>query len=216
MKKGFTLVEMLVVIAIIALMSALAVPSIKAMNESHKQSAANNLITAAIRQGRNYAIAHQKPSGIYFELKDLEGRQKIHFITTEFNWHSAGPDGIVGNGDDAFAYYPEIIPESKELVLPVGYRVWSSFADDPSLDNDIKLLGESSFAIIFSGSGMLEEKRIVPSGLPGGTIVLSRNGLYLVDNEIIKQLPTKNRFSSYPFLKVKIINLYTGNFIDLE
>lgn len=64
-KAGFTLIELMVVIGIIAIMSAIAIPNL--MNPEHKLKKAATGLMADIQKTRSMAIKTNKTWGIWFD-----------------------------------------------------------------------------------------------------------------------------------------------------
>lgn len=76
--RGFTLVEAMVVIALIAIISAIAVPSYQAMVENNRQTSARNSLVGAFQLARSEAVLRRKQvtvttSGEFWEVSDSDG-----------------------------------------------------------------------------------------------------------------------------------------------
>src|SRR5688572_14273432 len=68
--NGFTLMEVLVVIGIIVLVIALAVPALSWISGSRSVDGAENNLSAMLGRARNDAIALQVPTGVMFFIDD--------------------------------------------------------------------------------------------------------------------------------------------------
>jgi prepilin-type N-terminal cleavage/methylation domain-containing protein len=66
--RGFTMTEILIVIAIIVLVLALAVPALNFIGGSKSVEGATNSISAVLAKARNLAIGHQQVYGVFFYL----------------------------------------------------------------------------------------------------------------------------------------------------
>ena len=93
-EAGFTLIEMLVVVSIIAIMISLTVPAINSMVQSHRTTSAKNLVRSSLIQAQAYAAKERKYAGIRFQL-DGAGRQYMILVEAKtlaiLNSTSRGP-----------------------------------------------------------------------------------------------------------------------------
>ncbi len=67
MKKAFSLMEMLIVMAIIGILAAVTVMGINSFLPSWQLSGAARLLTSKLRQAQEEAVTTQKPHRIYFK-----------------------------------------------------------------------------------------------------------------------------------------------------
>ena len=77
MKKAFTLMELLVIIAIIAVMTTVSVLSISGGQKAARVKGATRDIFAAIRQARSQAIVSQKPVVITYSNEKTEDGETV-------------------------------------------------------------------------------------------------------------------------------------------
>ncbi|MEO1882700.1 MAG: GspH/FimT family pseudopilin [Methyloprofundus sp.] len=68
--RGFTLVELLLVIVIIALAAAVAAPNIGSGNQTASLNAAAREISSALRFARGHALTHRKEAVVMLNLED--------------------------------------------------------------------------------------------------------------------------------------------------
>src|SRR5436305_1730209 len=64
--RAFSLIELLTVMAIIAILAALTLPAIKSLAKSNDQSQATNLVRSLIGSARSIAIAQHRMAGVVF------------------------------------------------------------------------------------------------------------------------------------------------------
>jgi len=240
---AFTLVELLVVVAIIGIMLGLTMPSFNSMMQSQRAASAKTLIRTALTQAQIYASSQQKYAGLRFQ-SDADGRPYIILIE---NTH-----------DNTYAPIPNVRP----VALPEGIGLISASIDllapasrdlylDTSENDPICLLGATTFTIIFSPTGQLVIKTpvvhprndldqtmnieaVVDAGgarfycdgwYKGiapikGYYCLSEDstfGLYIYEKEPMLAVDPDARYTEYVSrLKPVLINTYTGKLIEWD
>ncbi len=130
-RRGYTLVEILVVVAVIALMAALTMPAIRAMQAGSARAQAYNTINAALQGVRSYAImngvktaARFQPNGKIFFVYRFEGNansQAKYFDTAPPPAVTYPNASLTLPNSDGFIYLPVIGQEP--LSVPRGYAI---------------------------------------------------------------------------------------------
>ena len=100
LSKGFTLIEVMVVVIIFGLLSALAAPSFQRAYASTKFRAGERMVTSSLRKARSYAVTNKVPFGVHF---DAESR-----VVTVFK-NSTNPSLTVYETTDS-AYAVDTLP----------------------------------------------------------------------------------------------------------
>ena len=86
-KNGFTLIELLVVIGILAVLAAIAIPSVAGLidraNSSADKTNANEMTNAMERFASEYEIVRQDlMSGLITDVNNLDGAQgRVYYVT---------------------------------------------------------------------------------------------------------------------------------------
>ena len=117
---GFTLIEMLVVMAIIVLAVTLAIPAIRSLTGSRSEQAAQNSIAAFVASARANAIGLQQSRGVLFYIDKATDR-----VTLAQVMQSPFQTGDPTTGVTAGIVYLDIAPNIDALPLPPGIRVWT-------------------------------------------------------------------------------------------
>ncbi|MEM7806710.1 MAG: prepilin-type N-terminal cleavage/methylation domain-containing protein [Planctomycetota bacterium] len=79
-RPAFTLVELLVVLAVIGLALVIAVPAFTSITEGRKESASQNLISAALSRARAEAIKLGQPAGVMFFYDAATQRSRMVIV----------------------------------------------------------------------------------------------------------------------------------------
>jgi type II secretory pathway pseudopilin PulG len=106
MRSAFTLMELMVVIGIMVLMLALAVPTFNVMTGSRSIENAQNAIAATLAQARLSAVRSQAPRGVCFYRDPATDRIAMALVS-----YDTGNTGI------------EVVPETDAQFLPKGVDV---------------------------------------------------------------------------------------------
>ena len=154
---GFTLVEMLIVIAIIALAVGALVPALGTFFDTARGPNAKNLISVSLTNARNYAVANNVTTALVF-VEDDDGNlnRKLMFLATD---DPANPGQLLLVTGREATHLPDNI-----LVIPPDY------ADvDADTDTEEPDLLATEVIICFLPTGQLTEiSGITDIELPGG------------------------------------------------
>jgi len=241
-QAGFTLIEMLVVVSIIAIMISLVMPAGSSMIQSHRMSSAQNLIKTALTQAQAYAAKERKYAGIRFQL-DGGGQQHLilveskQIVITDSNGRGVPYNNY--NVMDLYVPVDNVLP----MMMPTGTLVLNANYEDIDLPlsqdgiiEDFELDAAATFVVLFNPSGQLVKKpaqcgpRVVDPGIPvaqltydayanqldlviaGFFIPPPSEGLPLPGDEII--LPTALKYSQTGLLLYKQNELETLNPVE--
>jgi prepilin-type N-terminal cleavage/methylation domain-containing protein len=125
--RGFTLVELLVVIGIIAVVSAVALPNVVGYMRGARLRGAEDQVAGALQRARNMAIMKNTQMGISFVIQD-DTTFWVHVEDT-IAGVTAGNVGFTRQGVD-FANPSAVL--STRYQLPNGVRFASTAAQCPS------------------------------------------------------------------------------------
>lgn len=115
-RGGFTLTELLIVMGILVLLLAMAVPAFRAMSGQHSVAAAQNNISAALVRAREEAVGIQEHRGILFYLDKNTDRvvaALVRQVPVRASTSSTFPSTEV---------WLDLSPTQDILMLPVGIR----------------------------------------------------------------------------------------------
>lgn len=127
--RGFTLVEILVVIGIIAITAAVSLPNIAGYMRASKIRSAQDALSGALNKGRNMAIMRNTQLGIVFAVQS----NTVFWVHIEDTIPGVSPAGDVGytrQGVD-FANANPLV--STRYVLPSGVEFAATTGDCPAI-----------------------------------------------------------------------------------
>lgn len=118
-RRGYTLIEILVVAVIIVLMLGMAVPVFRVINGSRSEAGATNVIAAMLNRARTDAIGIQQPYGvafIYDTVKQQSYMAEVYFPPT-IAYSASGSFGAIISVPP-YAYISETLPPSVVSAPP--------------------------------------------------------------------------------------------------
>lgn len=126
--RGFTLVEVLVVVGIIAVTAAVALPNITGYMRASRIRAANDMVSGALQKARTMAIMRNTQMGITFIVQS----NTVFWVHVEdtIAGVTAGDVGFTRQGID-FAN-PTVLVSSR-FELPTGVEFAATAADCPAI-----------------------------------------------------------------------------------
>jgi Tfp pilus assembly protein FimT len=147
-RAGLTIIELLTVAGIIAMMVAISIPAIRAMQNSFDSTGAESMINAALSTARTLAISNQQYVGVRFQkagdMNDVLNADQYMIFVMFIESREAG------NNVDVFrtieGYKPIKFPENVGVMDLTGIT---------ALNNDSDLIDPTTFSMVFSPAGKL-------------------------------------------------------------
>jgi type II secretory pathway pseudopilin PulG len=142
-RNAFTLTEILIVIGIIVLMHALAVPAFNFITGSRSHNGAENIISAMLGRARAYAIQNQVEAGVVFFVDPATARTTMAIITRGLST-GGGPEDPYPNYRGWTATSPNPPTGSPPTVYQAGHQViWPApdqLPANPGFPNETTLI----------------------------------------------------------------------------
>ncbi len=117
-KKGFTIVELVIVIAVIAILAAVLIPTFSGVIQRANESSALQTVTSAMKTVLAQSLSATIADGTYFCVGDKSGVQYIY----EFDNQKMGTDNLYSKTASENILYGKTTDESQKLntlILPV-------------------------------------------------------------------------------------------------
>ncbi|OYW76119.1 MAG: hypothetical protein B7Z37_10225 [Verrucomicrobia bacterium 12-59-8] len=136
-RRGFSLIEMLVVVAIIAMLLALATPALTRTLQSSRLSSAGESLMGAIAEAQQTALATNTPVDVRFFsfIEDLDQAPVYHsyqlFKITQVNQGAGGTVDI----KEVVVPVGNLIRLPEGIVIPVDSALSGAFANITGLDD---------------------------------------------------------------------------------
>ncbi|MDO8304037.1 MAG: prepilin-type N-terminal cleavage/methylation domain-containing protein, partial [Sedimentisphaerales bacterium] len=165
-RNGFTLIELVVVIVIIAALVAIAMPSVKALKKSYDSTGAESLISSALSNARAIAAKERRYAGVRFQkaydaTKDVnDWPQYMVFIVSE---EPQKMGGLTIGYRAVDGLKPIKLPDNI-WVMDLNRRANTGnpsvtndqvVGSDPQISSPIDVNDTTTFSIIFSPTGKL-------------------------------------------------------------
>lgn len=115
-RRGFTLTELLVVISLIVIILAIAIPTFSFITGTRSIDGAQNQISAMLGRARSEAIGLQQITGVMFFLDPVT--QRINVAVVNQTGRPAGTGGDTDNPE--VDVYLDLSPNHEFLTLPAG------------------------------------------------------------------------------------------------
>jgi len=181
---AFTLTEILIVIGIIVLMLALAVPAFNFITGSRSQNGAENVISAMLGRARSYAITNNLDAGVVFFLDPVTQRTTMAIVTRGLNGNASGSTPA----EDAYYNYrgwtsqswstlPGAVPVFGNTQYQIGHEVIWPVAD--SSENKLLVTRSVHDASNTSATPMPAVPSVQPWTGTSGTASSANAGLYV-------------------------------------
>ncbi len=172
-KKGFTIVELIIVIAVIAVLAAVLIPTfsnlIQKANEAKDTALVSDLNKGLKMSGKNFTTMHEALQAVEENVGINVAKISAAEIHSEILWDSANNCFVyLKNG----ATTPTYIPDSQKTTISEGesYKYWQIL----DKESDIPAPSAQKYSIYWNG-GDLENEIEVKVGFDAGSAKVSVN-----------------------------------------
>lgn len=167
--RGFTLTEMIIVIGVITLLMAIAMPSFMQIFSSGAEAQAYNIVSSQLTVARSYAIQNSVYAGVHVQMGDAQDKWKAKQWSAVV-WYD--PTRTCGLGGDPRGYrslWGGGVSDTGWLGLVEGYPMQAvpgnvafgeadnNFHDGTNFNVGAELRDFSAFTVLFSPQGSLSK-----------------------------------------------------------
>lgn len=171
-RRGFTMAELLVAIGIIALLVAIAVPTVGTMFKGANEAKAINTIKAALSLGRSKAMQNQTYAGVRFQRNAHNG--KFYAVIIEH-------DPSATNLANGFLAAPGVKP----MPLPSGIGLVAMVPNsDSDLNSEDEVEDHHTFSVVFGTQGNVVVHEVRIRNRDGETDNSSKDGIFNTKNNV--------------------------------
>lgn len=156
-KRAFTLVEILIVISLIVLILAMAMPAFNFITGGRSEDAATNQISAMLARARTEAVGLQEKRGVMFYLDPATDREMMVIVKEAVPVGAVNPNvGVWLDAEDA-----DHLPLPKGIGIQAANDAGSSAVADRYIGFNVRTGTTVAVGsvILFDGSGRLVSTR---------------------------------------------------------
>jgi prepilin-type N-terminal cleavage/methylation domain-containing protein len=148
-RGAFTLIELMVVVAIIVILTAITLPAVKALTQGNSQKQAVNLVSALLANARAVAITSHKAAGVvFYEDQSAKSQTAAQVVVASYL-------GIDGSSHTIIDFVRA--PGQGYQLLPYGVKV-GTLSSSTTVFNTGDNTGDSSIPcriVLFDENGQL-------------------------------------------------------------
>jgi prepilin-type N-terminal cleavage/methylation domain-containing protein len=146
-RGAFTLIELMVVVAIIVILTAITLPAVKALTQGNSQKQAVNLVSALLANARAVAITSHKPAGIViYEDPGTKSQSSVQVVICS---------SIVQASNTATTFSFVRAPSQGPQTLPYGVRAGTLSNSSTSVFNTGDASTQHPRVVLFDENGQL-------------------------------------------------------------